>query len=136
VFYPGGHGPLWDLSQDANSIALIEAFYKLKRPMTFVCHAPAALLKALTPEGKPLVMGKTVTGFSNTEEEDVNLTDVVPFLLEDELKKAGGQYSKRGNWKSYVKKDGDLITGQNPQSSGDAAKMMLDVLRQQRKQVY
>lgn len=129
VFYPGGHGPLWDLANDANSIALIEDFYKHGKPVAFVCHAPAALVKVKAPNGEPLVKGKEVTGFSNTEEEAVQLTKVVPFLLEDELVKLGGNYSKTADWGSYVKQDGLLITGQNPGSSEEAAQLLLKTLK-------
>ena len=129
VFYPGGHGPLWDLAQDAESIALIEAFQQQGKPMAFVCHAPCALLKAKLPNGDPLIKGKLVTGFSDTEEAAVNLTKIVPFLLEDELKKAGGHYSKGPDWGVYVKTDGMLITGQNPASSAEAAKVLLKMLQ-------
>jgi putative intracellular protease/amidase len=125
VFYPGGHGPLWDLSADAISITLIENFYKHNKPVAFVCHAPAALLKVKAPDGEPLVNGKEVTGFSDSEEEAVKLTKVVPFLLEDELKKLGAHYSKGDNWSSYVKEDGLLITGQNPASSEEVARKLL-----------
>jgi putative intracellular protease/amidase len=125
VFYPGGHGPLWDLSDDVISIALIENFYKNNKPVAFVCHAPAALLKVKAPNNEPLVKGKEITGFSDGEEEEVKLTKVVPFLLEDELKKLGAHYSKGDNWKSYVKEDGLLITGQNPASSEAVAKLLL-----------
>jgi Putative intracellular protease/amidase len=125
VFYPGGHGPLWDLATDAISIALIENFYKNNKPVAFVCHAPAALLKVKAPDGEPLVKGKEVTGFSDSEEEEVKLTKVVPFLLEDELKKLGAHYSKGDNWNSFVKEDGLLITGQNPASSEAVAKLLL-----------
>ena len=125
VFYPGGHGPLWDLSTDSISITLIESFYKHNKPVAFVCHAPAALLKVKAPDGVPLVKDKAVTGFSNSEEEAVKLTKVVPFLLEDELKKLGALYSKGADWSSYVKQDGLLITGQNPKSSEEAAKLLL-----------
>lgn len=128
VFYPGGHGPLWDLAQDAKSIALIEAFQQQGKPMALVCHAPCALLKAKLPNGDPLIKGKNVTGFSDTEEAAVKLTQIVPFLLEDELKKAGGHYSKRPDWGIYVKTDGMLITGQNPASSAEAAKALLKLL--------
>lgn len=128
VFYPGGHGPLWDLSADAISITLIENFYKNNKPVAFVCHAPAALLKVKAPDGEPLVKGKEVTGFSDTEEEAVKLTKVVPFLLEDELKKLGAHYSKGDNWNSYVKEDGLLITGQNPASSEAVAKLLLTAI--------
>jgi len=125
VFYPGGHGPLWDLATDATSIALIENFYKNNKPVAFVCHASAALLKVKAPDGEPLVKGKEVTGFSDTEEDAVKLSKVVPFLLEDELKKLGALYSKGDNWSSYVKADGLLITGQNPASSEAVAKLLL-----------
>ncbi|MET3112692.1 putative intracellular protease/amidase [Pedobacter sp. CG_S7] len=129
VFYPGGHGPLWDLAEDKISIALIEAFYKNNKPVAFVCHAPGALVNVKAPNGDPLVKGKQVTGFSNSEEEAVQLTHVVPFLLEDEMKKLGGTYSKGADWGSYVKKDGLLITGQNPGSSEEAAKLLLETLK-------
>ena len=132
VFYPGGHGPLWDLANDEKSISLIEDFYKNDKPVAFVCHAPGALIKAKAPNGEPLVKGKDVTGFSNVEEEAVQLTDVVPFLLENEMKKLGGNYSKGADWSSYVKKDGLLITGQNPASSADAAKLLLETLKEQK----
>jgi len=128
VFYPGGHGPLWDLANDKNSIALIESFYNKKKPVAFVCHAPGALVKVKLPNGDPLVKGKEVTGFSNSEEEAVKLTKVVPFLLEDEMKKLGGHYSKGVDWGSYVKIDGLLITGQNPASSEAAAEALLKTL--------
>lgn len=132
VFYPGGHGPLWDLATDAESIALIENFYKHNKPLAFVCHASAALTKVKAPNGEPLVKGKEVTGFSNSEEEAVKLTKVVPFLLEDEMKKLGGHYSSGPDWGVYVKKDGLLITGQNPASSEAAAKELLEMLQQNR----
>ncbi len=128
VFYPGGHGPLWDLATDVNSIALIENFYKNNKPVAFVCHAPAALLKVKAPDGEPLVKGKKVTGFSDTEEEAVKLTEVVPFLLEDELKKLGALYSKGADWSSYVKEDGLLISGQNPASSEAVARLLLTAI--------
>jgi putative intracellular protease/amidase len=128
VFYPGGHGPLWDLATDVISINLIENFYKNNKPVAFVCHAPAALLKVKAPDGEPLVKGKEVTGFSDTEEEAVKLTKVVPFLLEDELKKLGAHYSKGDNWSSYVKEDGLIITGQNPASSEAVARLLLTAL--------
>jgi putative intracellular protease/amidase len=129
VFYPGGHGPLWDLANDKTSIALIEGFYNHSKPVAFVCHAPAALVKVKAANGEPLVKGKDVTGFSDTEEEAVKLTHVVPFLLEDELKKLGGHYSKGPDWGVYVKKDGLLITGQNPASSEEAAKLLIQALQ-------
>ena len=124
VFYPGGHGPLWDLAVDKNSIELIENFVKQDKPVAFVCHAPAAL-KNVRIDGEYLVKGKKVTGFTNTEEEGVQLTDVVPFLLEDVLKANGGDYQKGADWESYVVEDGLLITGQNPASSEEAAKRLL-----------
>ncbi|CAN1564735.1 ThiJ Putative intracellular protease/amidase [Flavobacteriaceae bacterium] len=128
VFYPGGHGPLWDLATDKDSIQLIEAFYNHQKPIAFVCHAPAALVNVKTKDGESLVKGKELTGFSNTEEEAVKLTKVVPFLLEDELKKHGALYSKGGDWASYVKQDGLLITGQNPASSGAVAELLLKTI--------
>lgn len=130
VFYPGGHGPLWDLANDVTSISLIEDFYKHRKPVAFVCHAPCALIKVKAPNGEPLVKGKDVTGFSNTEEEAVKLTKVVPFLLEDEIKKLGAYYSRGPDWGSYVKKDGLLITGQNPASSEEVAKLLLKTLKE------
>jgi len=130
VFYPGGHGPLWDLTTDKNSIQLIENFWKAGKPVAAVCHAPSVLLNAKDASGNPLVEGKQVTGFTNTEEEAVQLTDVVPFLLEDELKKKGGIYSKKEDWASYAVKDGLLITGQNPASSEAAAEELLKLLAQ------
>jgi putative intracellular protease/amidase len=129
VFYPGGHGPLWDLVKDTYSIALLEAFQKQGKPMALVCHAPCALLKVKLPNGDALIKGKDVTGFSDTEEAAVKLTKVVPFLLEDELKKAGGHYSKGPDWGVYVQTDGLLITGQNPASSAAAAKALLKLLK-------
>ena len=129
IFYPGGHGPLWDLTNDASSISLIEKFWASKKPVAAVCHAPSVLLNAKDENGEALVKGKNVTGFTNTEEEAVQLTDVVPFLLEDELKNKGGHYSKKEDWASYVVKDGMLITGQNPASSGEAAKQLLEILK-------
>ena len=129
VFYPGGHGPLWDLATDKNSIALIESFYNNEKPIAFVCHSPAALVNVKAKNGEPLVKGKSVTGFSNTEEEAVQLTKVVPFLLEDELIKQGAIYSKGDDWASYTKQDGLLITGQNPGSSEAAAELLLKTLK-------
>ncbi|MEO9256960.1 MAG: type 1 glutamine amidotransferase domain-containing protein [Crocinitomicaceae bacterium] len=128
VFFPGGHGPLWDLANDKISIKLIEDFYNTQKPIAFVCHAPAALVKAKAENGEPLVKGKKVTGFSDTEEEVVGLTKVVPFLLEDELKKLGAHYSKGDDWSSYTQQDGLLITGQNPASSEAVAKLLLKTL--------
>lgn len=129
VFYPGGHGPLWDLANDQDSIKLIEAFWKANKPVAAVCHAPSVLLNVKDANGEPLVKGKKVTGFTNTEEEAVQLTDVVPFLLEDELKNKGGIYSKKGDWASYTVTDGLLITGQNPASSEAAAEELLKSLQ-------
>jgi putative intracellular protease/amidase len=128
VFYPGGHGPMWDLAEDQNSIKLIETTLAAGKPVALVCHAPGVLRHVRTPDGKPLVDGKKVTGFTNTEEEAVHLTKVVPFLVEDELKAKGGIYSKVGDWAPYVVTDGLLITGQNPASSGPAAKVLLDLM--------
>lgn len=129
VFYPGGHGPLWDLATDENSIELIEKFYANKKPIAFVCHAPAALVNVKAKNGEPLIKGKKLTGFSNTEEQAVLLTEVVPFLLEDELTKLGGIYSKGDDWSSHVKQDGLLITGQNPASSGAVAELLLKAIK-------
>ena len=128
VFYPGGHGPLWDLTNDAQSINLIKAFRSSKKPVVAVCHAPSVLLNVTDKNGDPLVKGKKVTGFTNTEEAAVQLTNIVPFLLEDELKNKGGIYSKKEDWASYVVKDGLLITGQNPASSAEAARELLNLL--------
>jgi putative intracellular protease/amidase len=128
VFYPGGHGPLWDLSEDQNSIVLIEGMYAAGKPVAAVCHAPGVFRHTKAPDGSSLVQGKSVTGFANTEEEAVGLTNVVPFLVEDELKKNGGKYSKVDDWKPYAISDGNLITGQNPASSEAAAKALLDRL--------
>lgn len=125
VFYPGGHGPLWDLAEDKHSIALIESFIEAGKPVALVCHAPGVLRHVKASNGKPLVEGKQVTGFTNTEEEGVGLTNVVPFLVEDELKAKGGIYSKGPDWGSYVVTDGLLITGQNPASSSEAAAVLM-----------
>lgn len=128
IFYPGGHGPLWDLAEDADSTRLIETFAGSDRPVGAVCHAPAVFKHPKGSDGKPLVSGKTVTGFTNTEEEGVGLTDVVPFLVEDMLKKNGGDYKKGDDWASFVVTDGKLVTGQNPASSEEAAKKLLAML--------
>ena len=125
VFYPGGHGPLWDLAEDRNSIALIESFIAADKPVALVCHAPGVLRHVKAATGRPLVEGLQVTGFTNTEEEGVGLTQVVPFLVEDELKANGGHYSKGPDWGSYVVRDGLLITGQNPASSTEAADVLI-----------
>jgi putative intracellular protease/amidase len=128
VFYPGGHGPLWDLAEDKNSIDLIQSFIAAGKPVALVCHAPGVLRHVQGSDGKPLVSGKKVTGFTNTEEAAVGLTDVVPFLVEDMLKANGGIYSKGADWSSYVVSDGLLITGQNPASSAEAAKLLISRL--------
>ncbi|MEI2603881.1 type 1 glutamine amidotransferase domain-containing protein [Erwinia aphidicola] len=128
VFYPGGHGPLWDLAEDENSIRLIENFLAANKHVALVCHAPGVLRHVTTPEGKPLVAGRKVTGFTNSEEEAVGLTEVVPFLVEDELIAKGGIYSKGPDWSSYVVSDGLLITGQNPTSSAATAEQLLKQL--------
>jgi putative intracellular protease/amidase len=125
VFYPGGHGPLWDLAEDKISIRLIESTIGAGKPVAAVCHAPAVLRHVKAPDGKPLVQGKSVTGFANTEEDAVGLTKVVPFLVEDMLKQNGGVYSKTGDWHSHVVTDGLLITGQNPASSAEAARALV-----------
>jgi putative intracellular protease/amidase len=125
VFYPGGHGPLWDLAENATSIALIEAMLAAGKPVAAVCHAPGVLRHPKTPDGVSVVQGKTVTGFTNTEEEAVGLTGIVPFLVEDMLKQNGGEYSKQADWQPHVVSDGLLITGQNPASSELAAKALL-----------
>jgi putative intracellular protease/amidase len=129
VFFPGGHGPLWDLSTDPVSIRLVEEFWTAQKPLAAVCHAPAVLLNANDETGKPLVQGRRVTGFTNSEEEAVHLTEVVPFLLEDELRARGGLYSKKEDWAVHVVKDGHLITGQNPASSEEAADQLLALLQ-------
>lgn len=128
VFYPGGHGPLWDLYDDKNSITLIQNFWAAGKPVAAVCHAPAALLNVKNEQGEPLIKGKKVTGFTNSEEEGVQLTNVVPYLLEDELKARGGNYSSGNDWSVHVVEDGMLITGQNPASSEEAAKKLLALL--------
>lgn len=128
VFYPGGHGPLWDLYDNADSIRLLEEFVTASKPIAAVCHAPAMLLKVRGGAGDPLVNGKRVTGFANSEEQAVGLTDVVPYLLEDRLKEKGGVYSKGEDWSSYVLVDGKLITGQNPASSEEAARELVKML--------
>jgi putative intracellular protease/amidase len=128
VFYPGGHGPLWDLAEDPSSIALIEAMLAAGKPVAAVCHAPGVLRHPKTSDGTFVVQGKTVTGFTNSEEEAVGLTKVVPFLVEDMLKQNGGKYSKALDWHPHVVTDGLLITGQNPASSEPAAKALLEKL--------
>lgn len=129
VFYPGGHGPLWDLAGDPDSIALIEAFAKADKPTGFVCHAPGVLKAVRGPDGEALVNGRKVTGFTNTEEEAVGLTSVVPFLVENVLSANGGDYSRGPDWGSHVVVDGKLVTGQNPASSQAAAEALLQLLK-------
>jgi len=128
VFFPGGHGPLWDLAEDRDALALIERLHAAGRPVAAVCHGPAVLRRAKGADGAPLVKGKMVTGFSNTEEAAVGLTDVVPFLVEDALKANGGKYSRAEDWASHAVVDGNLITGQNPASSEATARALLEAL--------
>ncbi|MEV1048666.1 type 1 glutamine amidotransferase domain-containing protein [Streptomyces sp. NPDC049916] len=128
VFYPGGHGPLWDLAEDAVSARLIETTLRSDKPVALVCHAPGVLRHTVNEDGTPLVAGRKVTGFANSEEAAVQLTDVVPFLVEDELTKLGGVYSKGDDWVPYVLRDGLLITGQNPASSASAADALIDLV--------
>lgn len=130
VFYPGGHGPLWDLAEDNKSIELIENFYANGKPVGAVCHAPGVLRHAKKPDGSALVAGKRVTGFSNSEEQAVGLTDVVPFLVEDVLTALGADYEKTDDWGVYTLSDGHLVTGQNPASSAAAAEELLKLLHQ------
>ena len=125
VFYPGGHGPLWDLAEDAKSIHLIETTFAAGKPLALVCHAPGVLRHTKSASGEPLVKGKSVAGFTNSEEAAVQLTNIVPFLVEDMLKENGGNYSKGGDWQPYVVTAGNLITGQNPASSEPAAQALL-----------
>ncbi len=129
VFYPGGHGPMWDMPDNPTSIALIEAFVKADKPVGAVCHAPVALVNVRDNVGDYLVKGKRVTGFTNEEEEAVKLTKVVPFLLEDRLKERGGIYKKGPDWAPFVQVDGKLVTGQNPASSASAAEALLKLMR-------
>jgi putative intracellular protease/amidase len=128
VFYPGGHGPLWDLAEDASSIDLIESTLAAGKPVALVCHAPGILRHVKNSDGTSIVQGKTVTGFTNTEEQAAGLTEVIPFLVEDMLRNNGGNYSKAADWQPYVVSDGLLITGQNPASSEPAAKDLLKQL--------
>lgn len=128
VFYPGGHGPLWDLAESATSIQLIESFERSGKPIGFVCHAPGALRHVKAANGEPLVKGKQVTGFTNSEEAAVELTDVVPFLIEDVFIAQGAKYQKGADWMPFVVEDGNLVTGQNPASSEDVAKRLLSKL--------
>jgi putative intracellular protease/amidase len=129
VFYPGGHGPLWDLAEDANSIRIIENMFKAGKQVALVCHAPGALRNTKGADGKPLVNGRKVTGFTNTEEAAVQLTEVVPFLVEDALKQSGGNFSRGPDWQSHVVSDDNLTTGQNPASSEAAARELLSRLQ-------
>ena len=129
VFYPGGHGPLWDLTKNASSIALIEKFNMQQKPIAFVCHAPAALKNVKNTDGTPIVNGKKVTGFTNSEEAAVQLTSIVPFLVEDMLSENGGVYSKKEDWAAYAVQDGNLITGQNPASSELVAEKLRESLQ-------
>jgi putative intracellular protease/amidase len=130
VFYPGGHGPMWDLADDKDSIKLIESFLAAGKPIDIVCHSTGALRHVKTPDGKLLVQDKEVTGFTNGEEEEVGLTKIVPFLVEDEMLKLGAIFSKKANWTPHVVSDGQLITGQNPHSSGAAANTLLAAVKQ------
>src|SRR5580700_8421944 len=127
VFYPGGHGPMWDLAESPVSIALLEAFYNSGKPIALVCHSPG-VLRHVTYRGEPLVKGKRVTGFTNGEEAEMQLTNVVPFLVEDELLRLGAVFEKLKNWQPLSITDGRLITGQNPASSTSAAKALLELL--------
>lgn len=129
VFYPGGHGPLWDLAESETSIQLIESFERAGKPIGFVCHAPGVLRHVKAANGAPLVQGRRVTGFTNSEEAAVELTDVVPFLIEDEFQKLGAQYEKGPDWAPFLVTDGKLITGQNPASSEAVAKALIEQLR-------
>ncbi|QYD71744.1 type 1 glutamine amidotransferase domain-containing protein [Paraburkholderia edwinii] len=129
VFYPGGHGPMWDLAEDKDSAALIERAIATDKLVTAVCHAPCVFKNVKGKDGKPFVAGRSVTGFANSEEEAVQLTKVVPFLVEDMLKEKGGKYSKGPDWAPYVLVDGLLVTGQNPASSGPAAKELLKLFK-------
>lgn len=133
VFFPGGHGPLWDLTQDPDVRRLVEGFMAAERPVAAVCHAPTVLLEARTPEGDPLVKGRKVTGFANSEEQAVGLTDVVPHLLEDALTSLGGQYQRGSDdFAPFQVRDGLLVTGQNPASSAPTAHLLLEVLAERR----
>ncbi|HUB96318.1 MAG TPA: type 1 glutamine amidotransferase domain-containing protein [Stellaceae bacterium] len=132
IFYPGGHGPMWDLVDNPESIALIESFCNSGKPVAAVCHAPAVLHR-VTYKGAPIVKGKRVTGFANSEEEEVQLTHVVPFLVEDELKRLGGIFEKAANWQSFAITDGRLVTGQNPASSTAGAQALLTLLADMRR---
>jgi putative intracellular protease/amidase len=128
LFFPGGHGPLWDLAEDKDSIALIETFAKTDRVIGAVCHAPAVFKHTKRADGQPLVRDKTVTGFTNSEEDGAGLTNIVPFLVEDMLKSSGADYQKGDDWASFIVTDGKLVTGQNPASSEAASKQLLEML--------
>ncbi|GHS81601.1 dimethylallyltransferase [Pseudomonas sp. PAGU 2196] len=129
VFYPGGHGPLWDLAESKTSISLIESFERAGKPIGFVCHAPGALRHVKAADGAPLIKGRRVTGFTNGEEAAVALTDVVPFLIEDEFQRLGGHYQKGPDWAPFIIEDGKLVTGQNPASSEGVAKALVAQLK-------
>ena len=129
VFYPGGHGPMWDLAESPESIALLESFYNSGKPIALVCHSPG-VLRHVTYKGEPLVKGMHVTGFTNGEEEVMQLTKVVPFLVEDELLRLGAVYEKMANWQPFSITDGRLVTGQNPASSTSAAQALLKLVGQ------
>jgi len=133
VFYPGGHGPLWDLTENSDSISLIEAFLAANKPVAAVCHATAALLNVKTSGGQFMVKDKVISGFTNSEEEAVQLTDVVPFLLEDELVKRGAEYQKGADWAAFAVQDGLIISGQNPASSELVAEKLMKQLATQKK---
>jgi putative intracellular protease/amidase len=133
AFYPGGHGPLWDLANHPHSIGLIETMFCTGRPLALVCHGPGALRYTMAPNGRPLVAGRSLTGFSNLEETAIELTDAVPFLVEDMLRNNGGNYSRKGKWQPYAVSDGDLITGQNPASSAAVANALLHRLQVKRR---
>lgn len=128
VFYPGGHGPLWDLAESPASVALIEAFERAGKPIGFVCHAPGVLKRVRSADGEALVKGRTVTGFSNSEEAAVGLSEVVPFLIEDVFKAQGADYRKGADWAPFIVRDGLLVTGQNPASSEGVARALLELL--------
>lgn len=134
VFYPGGHGPMWDLAESADSVALLESFYNSGKPIALVCHSPG-VLRHVKYQGAPLVKGKQVTGFTNGEEEEMKLTHVVPFLVEDELLRLGAIFEKKANWQPFAITDGRLITGQNPASSTVAAQHLMNVLAAAKKVV-
>jgi putative intracellular protease/amidase len=135
VFYPGGHGPMWDLAEDANSIRLIESFVAAGKAVALVCHAPGVLHRVKNPDGSPFVQGRSLTGFTNTEEAAVGLDKVVPFLVEDELVGLGAVFSKVEDWGVHTVVDGKLITGQNPASSAEAAEALVAALSQARARV-